>query len=210
MIHIKDIINKVARNHPETDGSIIENAYDYSAKVHKGMTWLSGKPSLVHSMAVADILAEMNLDAVSVAAGLLHDVLEETEVTLQGLKVQFGEEISRLVSGVTRISALPLHTSNRTKQAENIRKMILAMADDIRVILIKLADRLDTMRTIRHFPRDMQKSISKETLDIYSPIAARLGIYWIKNELDLTAFRYVNPDEYKKHQNPGQQGPCRT
>ncbi len=197
MIHIHDIIKKVARNHPEMDGSIIKEAYDYSAKVHEGIKWLSGKPFLTHSMAVADTLAEMNLDAVSVAAGLLHDVLEETDATLQELKVQFGEEISQLVSGVTRISALPLHTSNRAKQAENIRKMILAMANDIRVILIKLADRLVTMRIIRHFPRDTQKSISKETLDIYSPIAARLGIYWIKSELDLTAFRYVNPEAYK-------------
>ena len=197
MIQIKDIIGKVARNHPEADRDIIEKAYAYSAKVHEGISWLSGEPSLTHSMAVADILAEMNLDAVSVAAGLLHDVLEETRETLQDLKVQFGEEISRLVSGVTRISALPLHSSNQTKQAENIRKMILAMADDIRVILIKLADRLQNMRAIRYYPHDMQTSISKETLDIYSPIAARLGIYWIKNELDLTAFQYVHPGEYK-------------
>lgn len=206
MIQIKDIIDKVSRNHPETDGAIIEKAYDYSARVHEGITWLSGKPSLTHSMAVADILADMNLDAVSVAAGLLHDVLEETQATLQGLKVQFGEEISRLVSGVTRISALPLHSSNQAKQAENIRKMILAMADDIRVILIKLADRLDTMRTIQHFPLDLQTSISKETLDIYSPIAARLGIYWIKSELDLTAFRYVNPLEYRNIKSRVNQG----
>lgn len=201
MIRIKDIIDKVARNHPEMDTGIIEKAYEYSAKIHKGIPWLSGKPSLTHSMAVADILAEMNLDAVSVAAGLLHDVLEDTRATPQGLKVEFGEEMSRLVSGVTRISTLPLNSSTQAKQAESIRKMILAMADDIRVILIKLADRLDNMRAIQHHPRDIRKSISKEILDIYSPIAARLGIYWIKSELDMTAFRYAYPEDYRTIKN---------
>jgi len=197
MIRIKDITDNVLRHHPEAEVDIIEKAYAYSAQAHDGITWLSGKPSLPHSMAVANILADMNLDAVSVAAGLLHDVLEDTGATAQELKTRFGEEIGLLVSGVTRISALPLHRSNRAQQAENVRKMILAMADDIRVILIKLADRLHNMRSIRQYPPELQTSLSKETLDIYSPIAARLGIYWIKSELDLSAFRYVYPKEYK-------------
>jgi GTP pyrophosphokinase len=197
MIHLKDIAANVLRHHPEADVAIIEKAYAYSAEVHDGVKWVSGKPSLPHSMAVANILADMNLDAVSVAAGLLHDVLEDTPATEKELQDRFGDEISRLISGVTRISSLPLHRSNRSKQAENIRKMILAMADDIRVILIKLADRLHNMRFIRYFPSDLQAGISRETLDIYSPIAARLGIYWIKSELDMAAFRYVYPKEYK-------------
>jgi GTP pyrophosphokinase len=197
MIHLKDIIENVLRHHPEADVAIIEKAHAFSVHVHEGITWLSGKPSLPHSMAVAQILADMNLDAVSVAAGLIHDVLEDTRATPRDLESRFGDEIARLVSGVTRISALPLHSANKAEQAENIRKMILAMADDIRVILIKLADRLHNMRSIRYYPPDIQTTISKETLDIYSPIAARLGIYWIKSELDLTAFRYAFPKEYK-------------
>ncbi len=197
MIHIKDIIDNVLRHHPEAEVDIIEKAYAYTARMHDGVTWVAGKPSLPHSMSVASILADMNLDAVSVAAGLLHDVLEDTRATAPDLKAEFGEEISRLVSGVTRISVLTLHSPNHAKQAENIRKMILAMADDIRVILIKLADRLHNMRSIRHHPPDIQVNLSKETLDIYSPIAARLGIYWIKSELDLAAFRYAFPKEYK-------------
>jgi len=197
MIRIKDIIDNVLRHHPQADVSIIEKAHAYTVKVHEGNTWLSGKPALFHSMAVANILADMNLDAVSVAAGLLHDVLEDTQATEEELASRFGVEISRLISGVTRISSLPLHRSNQSKQAENIRKMILAMADDIRVILVKLADRLHNMRFIRHFPQNLQTDISKETLDIYSPIAARLGIYWIKSELDLSAFRYAYPKDYK-------------
>jgi GTP pyrophosphokinase len=197
MIHLKDIIDNVLRHHPEADVEIIEKAYAYSAEVHDGVKWVSGKPSLPHSMEVANILADMNLDAVSVAAGLIHDVLEDTRATEPELRTRFGEEISRLISGVTRISSLPIHRPDRAKQAENIRKMILAMADDIRVILIKLADRLHNMRFIRHFPPDLQTGISKETLDIYSPIAARLGIYWIKSELDMASFRYVYPEAYK-------------
>jgi GTP pyrophosphokinase len=197
MIHLKDITDNVLRHHPDADVAIIEKAYAYSAEMHDGVKWVAGKPSLPHSMAVANILADMNLDAVSVAAGLIHDVLEDTRATEQELKARFGDEISRLIAGVTRISFLPLHRSNQSKQAENIRKMILAMADDIRVILIKLADRLHNMRFIRYFPPELQTGISKETLDIYSPIAARLGIYWIKSELDLAAFRYVYPKEHK-------------
>ena len=197
MIRIKDIIDNVLQHHPDADVSIIEKAYAYTAEVHSNAKRQPGKPSLSHPMAVANILADMNLDPHSVAAGLIHDVLENTQATEQDLKARFGEEISRLISGVTRISTLPLHSSNRAKQAENIRKMILAMANDIRVILIKLADRLHTMRAIRNFSPDLQTRLSKETLDIYSPIAARLGIYWIKLEFDPAAFRYVYPKEYR-------------
>ena len=197
MTDIKGIISKVAANNPATSVDIIQRAYDFAKEAHGGQKRLSGEPYLTHLISVADILAEMNLDAVSVAAGLLHDTLEVTPITDQKLKSLFGEEIQRIVGGVTKISALPLPSSNKVRQAENIRKMILAMADDIRVILIKLADRLHNMRTIEFHKPDQRKEICQETLDIYSPIAARLGIYWIKNELDLTAFEYVHPEAFE-------------
>lgn len=196
MIRIGDITDKLLENNPDADLEIVERAYIYSAKVHEGQTRLSGEPYLAHCLEVAMILTEMNLDSVSVAAGLLHDVLEATNVSVDSVREVFGEEIFRIVSGVSRISVLPLGGTKRAQQAESIRKMILAMADDIRVILVKLADRLHSMRTLAYQNEKMRTRISKETLDIYSPIAARLGIYWIKNELDLAAFKYSYADAH--------------
>jgi GTP diphosphokinase / guanosine-3',5'-bis(diphosphate) 3'-diphosphatase len=201
MNQIKDIIFKVLENNQSADADLVERAYVFAEKAHEGQKRLSDEPYLSHLVSVADILADMNLDAVSVAAGLLHDVLELTPVTEMNIKSNFGDEVLRIVSGVTKISALPLPSSNKVRQAENIRKMILAMADDIRVILIKLADRLHNMRTIEFHEFARRQEISQETLDIYSPIAARLGIYWIKNELDLTAFQYVQPEAYEDVKN---------
>ena len=198
MLRINDIIDKVTEYYPDADPDIIDRAYIFSAKVHDGQVRLSGEPYLYHPLAVAGILAEMKLDVVSVAAGLLHDVVEDTHATLEEINELFGKETTHIVSGVTKLSVLPFDSSSQARQAESIRKMILAMADDIRVILIKLADRLHNMRTLRFHSEAKRKKIAKETLDIYAPIAGRLGIYWIKKELEDTSFMYLQPEEYSK------------
>ncbi|MBC8434481.1 MAG: bifunctional (p)ppGpp synthetase/guanosine-3',5'-bis(diphosphate) 3'-pyrophosphohydrolase [Desulfobacterales bacterium] len=197
MIRINDILDKVSNYNPEANLDIIERAYIYSARVHEGQIRLSGEPYLSHPLEVAGILADMKLDAVSVAAGILHDVIEDTHATAQEIMEIFGEEITHIVNGVTKLSALSFGSS-QARQAENIRKMILAMADDIRVILIKLADRLHNMVTLNFHSEDKRLKIAQETLDIYAPIAARLGIYWIKKELEDTSFMYLQPEEYAK------------
>ncbi len=200
MIRINDIIDKVAENHPGSDLSIIERAYIYSARVHHAQLRLSGDPYLSHPLEVAGILADMKMENISVAAGLLHDVIEDTHATSEEIRDLFGPDIFRIVSGVTKISSLSLKSSQE-RQAESIRKMILAMANDIRVILIKLADRLHNMRTLQHHSEEKSRSIAQETIDIYASIAARLGIYWIKIELENIAFTYVLPDEYSNIKN---------
>jgi GTP diphosphokinase / guanosine-3',5'-bis(diphosphate) 3'-diphosphatase len=201
MIRITDILEKVSEYFPEADLDIIDRAYVYSARVHAGQVRLSGEPYLSHPLEVAGILSDMKLDSVSVAAGLLHDVVEDTHATPEEIREMFGPETEHIVSGVTKISTLSFDNS-QARQAENIRKMILAMADDIRVILIKLADRLHNMRTLQyHTNHQKQVEIAQETLDIYAPIAARLGIYWIKQELENIAFQYVIPEEYEKIEN---------
>ena len=198
MIRISDIIDKMSENNPDADLDIIDRAYIYSARVHDGQVRLSGEPYLSHPLEVASILADMNLDVVSVAAGLLHDVIEDTSATEEDIKEMFGQDVLNIVSGVTKLSKLPFRSS-QARQAESIRKMILAMADDIRVILIKLADRLHNMRTLQfHNNEQKKKKIAQETLDIYSPIADRLGIYWIKKELEDTSFMYLQPEDYSE------------
>jgi len=197
MIRINDILDKVTNYNPEANLDIIERAYIYSARVHEGQVRLSGEPYLSHPLEVAGILADMKLDAVSVAAGLLHDVIEDTHATAQEIMEIFGGEITHIVNGVTKLSALSFGSS-QARQAENIRKMILAMADDIRVILIKLADRLHNMMTLNFHSEHKRLEIAQETLDIYAPIAARLGIYWIKKELEDTSFMYLQSEEYAK------------
>jgi guanosine-3',5'-bis(diphosphate) 3'-pyrophosphohydrolase len=196
MIRINDILDKVYENNPNADLDIIDKAYVYSARVHDGQVRLSGEPYLSHPLEVAGILADMKLDAISVAAGLLHDVIEDTHATQEEIHEIFGPEVSHIVSGVTKLSVLPFDSS-KAREAESIRKMLLAMADDIRVIMIKLADRLHNMRTLQyHKKEEKRKKIAQETLDIYSPIAARLGIYWIKNELENISFKYIEAEEY--------------
>ena len=198
MIRINDIIDKITEYHPDADLDIIDRAYIYSARVHDGQVRLSGEPYLSHPLEVAGILADMKLDVFSVAAGLLHDVVEDTHATIEEINEMFGKDVSHIVSGVTKLSVLPFSSGSQARQAESIRKMILAMADDIRVILIKLADRLHNMRTLKfHSPKKKAK-IARETLDIYAPIAGRLGIYWIKKELEDASFMYIQPDEYSK------------
>ncbi len=198
MIRITDILDKVADYNPDADLDIIDRAYIYSAKVHEGQMRLSGEPYLTHPLEVAYILTDMQLDSVSIAAALLHDVIEDTHATQEEIEDMFGPDVSHIVSGVTKLSSLAFD-SLQARQAESIRRMILAMADDIRVVLIKLADRLHNMRTL-HFHTNEQKKIkiAQETHDIYAPIAARLGIYWMKKELEDTAFMYLQPEEYSK------------
>jgi GTP pyrophosphokinase len=199
LIRINDIIDKISEYHPDADLDIIERAYIYSARVHAGQVRLSGEPYLSHPLEVAGILSDMKLDVHSVTAGLLHDVIEDTQAVPEEVEELFGSEVLHIVSGVTKLSGLSFH-STRARQAESLRKMFLAMADDIRVILIKLADRLHNMRTLQFHKPDKRKKIAGETLDIYAPIAARLGIYWIKNELEETSFKYFQPEECSRIQ----------
>ncbi|OQY00544.1 MAG: GTP pyrophosphokinase [Desulfobacteraceae bacterium 4572_130] len=198
MIRINDILDKIIESNPNADLSPIDKAYIYAARAHAGHTRLSGEPYLSHPLEVALILADMKLDVESVAAALLHDVIEDTPVTKQDIIKMFGSNIGHIVEGVTKISKLKFSTKV-AQQAESLKKMILAMADDIRVILIKLADRLHNMRTLKyHKSADKQRMIAQETLDIYMPLAARLGIFWIKYELGERGFFYSMPEEYDK------------
>ncbi len=198
MIRINDIIEKVVAHNPKADVDLINQAYVYSARVHAGQVRLSGEPYLSHPLEVAHILAQMKLDTVSIAAGLLHDVVEDTHATEVEIGEIFGSEVQHIVAGVTKLSTLTF-ASSRQRQAESIRKMLLAMADDIRVILIKLADRLHNMRTLRfHSQEGKRRKIAQETLDIYAPIASRLGIYWIKSELEDISFMYLQPEAYER------------
>ena len=197
MIRIEDIIDKVEKNRPEPDIDVIRRAYLFSALHHRGQKRASGEPYLVHPLAVADILAEMRLDEVSVSTGLLHDVVEDTLVDLDTLRSYFGDEITHLVDGLTKIA----HISNLSKekqQAENVRKMVLAMITDVRVVLIKLADRLHNMRTMQFLKPEKRARISQETLDIYAPIAHRLGMGKMRSELEDLAFQNIYPEEYKR------------
>ncbi|MBC7901696.1 MAG: bifunctional (p)ppGpp synthetase/guanosine-3',5'-bis(diphosphate) 3'-pyrophosphohydrolase [Saprospiraceae bacterium] len=197
MIRIEDVIEKVSKNRPEPDIELIRRAYLFSALHHKGQKRASGEPYLVHPLEVADILAEMRLDEVSVSTGLLHDVVEDTLVDLDTIKIYFGEEITHLVDGLTKIA----HISNLSKekqQAENVRKMVLAMITDVRVVLIKLADRLHNMRTMQFLKPEKRARISQETLDIYAPIAHRLGMGKMRSELEDLAFQNLYPEEYKR------------
>jgi GTP pyrophosphokinase len=197
MIRINDILDKISEYNPEADLDIVKRAYIYSARVHEGQVRLSGESYLSHPLEVAGILADMNLDVVSIAAGILHDVIEDTRATPEEINEMFGPEVMRIVSGVTKLSKLPFRSS-KARQAESIRKMLLAMADDIRVILIKLADRLHNMRTLQfHNIEQKRIKIAQETMDIYAPISARLGIYWIKKELEDISFKYLIPEEYE-------------
>jgi GTP pyrophosphokinase len=196
MIRFEDIQETVQRHHPDADLEILRKAYIFSAVEHKGQVRASGEPYLVHPLEVAAVLAEMRMDPVCVAVGLLHDVLEDTLTTPERLLEYFGPDVLHIVEGVTKISKIPFATTEE-RQAETYRKMLLAMVDDIRVILVKLADRLHNMRTLQHLPEDRQQRISRETLDIYAPIAGRLGMAKVKNELEDIAFRYLDPQGYE-------------
>jgi guanosine-3',5'-bis(diphosphate) 3'-pyrophosphohydrolase len=197
MIRITDILDRISAYHPEADLDLVEKAYIYSARIHEGQVRLSGEPYLSHPLEVAGLLTDLQLDPVSAAAGLLHDALEDTKATMEDLSRLFGEQVAHIVEGVTKLSGLAFRSSE-ARQAENIRKMILAMADDIRVILIKLCDRLHNMRTLQFQNEKKQINIAQETLDIYAPLASRLGIHWIKTELEDIAFMYLFPQPYRE------------
>src|ERR1700694_338677 len=193
----RDLMKRMQENRPQDDLTIVKKAYDYSQKNHAGQSRASGEPYLVHPLEVALVLAEMKMDPVAVASGLLHDSVEDTSVTIVDIRKEFGEQVAHIVEGVTKISAIDFATREE-QQAENLRKMMLAMVDDIRVVLIKLADRLHNMRTLEHLPPERQQKIARETLDIYAPIAHRLGMGKIRGELEDLGFRYVDPIGYQQ------------
>jgi len=199
MLRFNDILDRVTSYNPNADTDLLRKAYVFSAKVHLGQVRLSGEPYLIHPLEVAGILTQMKLDVASVATGLLHDTVEDTLTSQQDVRDNFGDEIADLVDGVTKISKITIRSSEET-QAENFRKMVLAMVKDIRVILVKLADRLHNMRTLNYHTAGKQTAIAQETLDIYAPIAHRLGIDWIKSELEELSFRYLYPDTYEEIQ----------
>jgi GTP diphosphokinase / guanosine-3',5'-bis(diphosphate) 3'-diphosphatase len=191
------VYQTVRRNHPGADLQVLRKAYLFSAIEHRGQRRASGEPYLVHPLEVSAILAEMRMDPACVAVGLLHDVLEDTLTEPERLKSHFGPDVLHIVEGVTKISRIPFSTAEEA-QAENYRKMLLAMVDDIRVILVKLADRLHNMRTLRFLPDDRRKRIARETMDIYAPLAGRLGMSKVKNELEELSFQYLDPDTYRQ------------
>src|ERR1700746_2323457 len=190
-------MKRMQENRPQDDLTIVKKAYDYSLKNHEGQSRASGEPYLFHPLEVALVLAELKMDAVPVAAGLLHDSVEDTSVTIVDIRKEFGEQVAHIVEGVTKISKIDFATREE-QQAENLRKMMLAMVDDIRVILIKLADRLHNMRTLEHLQPDRQQKIASETLEIYAPIAHRLGMGKIRGELEDLGFRYIDPIAYEQ------------
>jgi GTP pyrophosphokinase len=194
-MNFSTLIERLQSYDSTADTELIRRAYDFSAAVHKGQKRASGEPYLTHPVEVAGIIADLKLDVPSVATGLLHDTVEDTLTTLEEIETAFGSEIAGLVDGVTKISQISF-SSREEKQAENFRKMILAMARDIRVILIKLADRTHNMRTLHHLAPERQQDIAQETLDIYAPLAHRLGIYWMKSELEDASLRYLHPEVY--------------
>ncbi len=196
IIRFGEIQDTVKSYYPDADLDLIRAAYIYSAQVHEGQTRRSGEPYLTHPLAVSLILTQMKLDEATVATGLLHDTVEDTLTTVEDLERFFGNEIAALVDGVTKISKMEFQ-SKEERQAESFRKMILAMSRDIRVLLVKLADRLHNMRTLSHMPAQAQLRIARETMEIYAPLAARLGIYWLRTELEDLAFKYIESNRYQ-------------
>ncbi|MEZ4820301.1 MAG: HD domain-containing protein [Bdellovibrionota bacterium] len=197
MVTIETILAKVQKAKKNANLDLIQKAYDMAHSAHEGQTRKSGEPYLLHPLEVADILASKNMDEESIVAGLLHDVVEDTDIPLTTLEKEFGKEVADIVDGLTKLSQISFRTKD-VRQNESFRKMLLAMSKDIRVIIIKLVDRLHNMRTLVHMKSHRQQSISQETLDIYAPIAHRLGISWIKAELENLAFQYIHPEAYQK------------
>ena len=195
MVRLTDILEKVKGYHPRADTDLINKAYVYASRMHDGQSRKSGDPYFTHPVAVAGIIAEMQLDAASVTAALLHDVVEDCIATNEDIELTFGEEIAFLVDGVTKLGKVNF-ASKEDRQAESFRKMLVAMARDIRVLLVKLADRLDNMRTLEHMATDAQERIARETLEIYAPLAGRLGIQWIRTEFEDLSFKYLEPAAY--------------
>ena len=194
-MNLDQLVSRIQSYHPEANTDLIINAYAFSERVHQGQKRRSGEPYFIHPVGVAEIITDMKLDVPSVVTSLLHDTVEDTLTTLDQITQHFGEEVAALVDGVTKISQINF-TTREEHQAENFRKMIFAMARDIRVILVKLADRAHNMRTLSHLSEDKQREIASETLEIYAPLAHRLGIYWMKSELEDNSLRYLYPKVY--------------
>ena len=195
MLQITDIVDRVLGYHPQADVDLIRRCYEFAAKAHDGQMRRSGDPYVVHPLGVAGLISELKLDVPSICAGLLHDAVEDTSATTAELERLFGPEIAFLVEGVTKLGKIPWQ-NREERQAENFRKMLLAMARDIRVILIKLADRTDNMRTLASMSPEKQERIARETMEIYAPLANRLGIQWIKVELEDLSFKYLYPEDF--------------
>ena len=191
-IAIQDVIAKRKQHSRRVDNKLIMKAYNYAFSHHGNQCRKSGEPYIIHPLNVAYILADIGLDDSTICAALLHDVVEDTEVTEEDIKKEFGEEISDMVAGVTKLSNM-MFTSVEEQQVEDYRKMFLAMGKDIRVIIIKLADRLHNMRTLKYLKRDRQIANAKETMELYAPLANRLGLYSLKWELEDLAFKYLYP-----------------
>ncbi len=195
MVPLTEILDKVRTYYEHADTELINRAYVYSARMHQGQLRRSGDPYFIHPVSVADIIAQLHLDTASICAALLHDVIEDTQITPEELSREFGKEITFLVEGVTKLGKVNFG-SREDREAESFRKMLLAMSRDIRVLLVKLADRLDNMRTLHYMTVEAQERIARETLDVYAPLAGRLGIQWIKDELEDLAFKYLYPEAY--------------
>ena len=195
MIRLDNIVAKIKPYLTSDDIDEVKKAYAFSAKVHAGQKRYSGEPYMIHPMEVTSILADIKLDKESIITGLLHDTIEDTLATNDDIEKLFGKKVFNLVNGVTKIGQLKI-SSKFERQAENFRKLILATGKDIRVIIVKLADRLHNCRTIHHLPENKQTDFAKETMDLYAPLADRLGIYWIRTELEDISFRILKPHEY--------------
>ncbi len=193
----RELMKKLRETRSAEEVELVRKAYDFCLQQHSGQTRASGEPYLVHPLEVAILLAEMKLDGIAIAAGLLHDVVEDTSVTADQVEKLFGEQVAHIVEGVTKISKIDF-ASREERQAENVRKMVLAMVDDIRVVMIKLADRLHNMRTLEYLPKERQEKIARETQEIYAPIAHRLGMGKIRGELEDLAFQYCDPIAYEQ------------
>ncbi len=197
MLSADELVSRITAYQPSADTALIRRAYEYSARMHEGQKRKSGDPYFVHPASVAGIITELRLDPASICAGLLHDVVEDTLATLEDVEREFGAEIAELVDGVTKLSQINF-TSKEDRQAENFRKMVVAMARDIRVLLVKLCDRVDNMRTLEHMKREAQERIARETIEIYAPLANRLGIASFKSELEDLSFKYLEPEAYRE------------
>ena len=196
-LRLNDVLDAITAYNPHADVDLIKKAYVYCAKVHAGQVRKTGEPYLIHPLAVAWILTQLRLDDASICAGLLHDTVEDTLATLEEVQELFGKDIADIVDGVTKLGMVKFNTAEE-KLAENFRKMLVAMSRDIRVLLVKLCDRLHNMRTLEHMKPEKQESIARETMDIYAPLANRLGLSWVKLELEDLSFRYIHPREYQE------------
>src|SRR5580658_1943778 len=194
---IEVLLRQVQANRPTEDIELIRKAWEFCVKHHKGQTRASGEPYVIHPLEVAEVLAEMKMDSTAIAAGLLHDAVEDTPATSEQIEADFGDQVAHIVEGVTKIDKIQF-ANREDRQAENVRKMLLAMVSDVRVVLIKLADRLHNMRTLEHLKPDRQEAIARETQDIYAPLAHRLGMGKVRGELEDLAFRYTDPVSYEK------------